>query len=278
MSLRWMRAFLLVLLTCAAASSWAVEAFSGSDALLQAQLEAAHASLAAERPPRLVFAGFAMHSGSSAFRGDVELAAEVMREIDPRAVMFELANPPAGREADWPLATRGNIRTVLQAIARDVRPSDKVVLLFTTHGSARLLGVQEAQGRPDAIEASELQDWLAPLRSRPVLVLVSACYSGSFVPALMAPSHIVLTAASSTRSSFGCKSDSRNTFFVEELLRQDDLLSHSLVEIVDRARTAIERRESAMRLLASQPQSYWGSDAQAWARQPLASWLGTKQQ
>jgi hypothetical protein len=200
-----------------------------------------------------------------------------VRAIDPHAVVYKLANPAPGQDHDWPLATRENIYTVLQAIARDARPQDRIVLLFSSHGAAHLLAVQQAYGPADAIDAHELHEWLAPLAGRPVLLLVSACYSGSFLPALRAPTHIVLTAASSTRSSFGCQTDSRNTFFIEELLRQPDLEQRSLVDIVDRAKVAIEQREAKLNLLASQPQSSFGSAVQAWSRQPLADWLAARQ-
>jgi hypothetical protein len=48
---------------------------------------------------------------------------------------------------------------------------------------------------------------------RPSVVIVSACFSGVFVPALQAPERIVLTAAAHDRTSFGCGEADRYNFF-----------------------------------------------------------------
>jgi hypothetical protein len=270
-----MKAWLLALLL-ALHASWAV-AFTRSDELLEAQVQEARAQLAPGKPPRIIYAGFAMHPDSTAFRGDVQLTEQVMRQADADAVVFRLAAPVYGQPRDWPLATRDNIATVLRAIGESARPEDKVVLLFTSHGLEELLAVQAESGRIEAIRPRELQQWLGPLRGKPTLLLLSACYSGSFLPMLRGPSRIVLTASSADRQSFGCKPDSRNTFFIEELFSQREVVSRSLVDLVDEARVAIDRRERSLRLLPSQPQADWGGAAvQSWSRQPLAAWLATR--
>ena len=264
-TLLWIMSLLLLV----AASS----VHARSDDLLEQQMRQAREQLAPGQPPRVVFAGFAMHSDSTAFRGDVMLAEQVMRQVDPEAVVFKLSNPATGQEHDWPLATRDNIAAVLRAIGERVRPEDKVVLLFTTHGLQNQLAVQSGNGSMEVIHSIELQQWLGPLRGKPTLLLVSACYSGSFMPLLRGPSRIVLTASSADRPSFGCQPESRNTFFVEELLAQPDITSRSLQDVVDQARQAIERRERSMRLKPSQPQAFFGAAALHWSRQPLSAWL-----
>ena len=49
--------------------------------------------------------------------------------------------------------------------------------------------------------------------SRPTVVIIAACYSGVFVPALAAPNRMVFTAARPDRPSFGCGDSDRYTFF-----------------------------------------------------------------
>ncbi|WP_145979414.1 C13 family peptidase [Ramlibacter tataouinensis] len=264
----------LVLLLCGCAvSPYAKEPKQRSDALLETQIREAGARLAPGQPPRVIFAGFAMHSESNAFRGDVLLAEKVMRGIDPQAVVFKLSNPAFGQEADLPFATRENVAAVLQAIGAQARPQDKVVVLLTTHGHVNLLEVYAANTRLGVVGPAELREWLAPLRGQPTLLMVSACYSGSFLPTLRGPSRIVLTAAADDRPSFGCQFHSRNTFFIEELLGQPGLAAQSLSDWVPQAYRAIEQRELALKLAPSQPQAFFGADVQAWARQPIAQWL-----
>ena len=265
--------WVLALLAACAASPDQPEARRRSDALLEAQLAQARQALAPGQPPRLVFAGFALHSESKAFRGDVELAARVMRAVDPQAVVVTLSNPALGDASDWPFATRENVAAVMQAIGSQARPGDKVVLLFASHGAPQLLGVRAANRDYGRLTAADLQQWLVPLGARPTLVIVSACHSGSFIPALRARWRIVATAAAAERSSFGCQFQSRNTFFIEELLARDAVTSSSLQQLMDDARAGVQRREQALRLEASDPRLFVGDDAQAWARQPLADWM-----
>ncbi|HTI66751.1 MAG TPA: C13 family peptidase [Caulobacteraceae bacterium] len=65
--------------------------------------------------------------------------------------------------------------------------------LLTPQGAARLLG--DTCG------------------DRPTVVVISACYSGVFVPALAGPNRMVLTAARPDRSSFGCGESDRYPYF-----------------------------------------------------------------
>src|SRR5690348_14740046 len=80
---------------------------------------------------------------------------------------------------------------------------------FTSHGS------------PDGIAMDD--DIFSPERMaqivgnacgiRPTVVVVSACFSGVFVPVLAAPNRLVLTAARGDRTSFGCGETDKYTFF-----------------------------------------------------------------
>lgn len=49
--------------------------------------------------------------------------------------------------------------------------------------------------------------------SRPSVVVISACFSGVFIPALQRPDRMVLTAARSDRASFGCGESDKYPFF-----------------------------------------------------------------
>ena len=48
---------------------------------------------------------------------------------------------------------------------------------------------------------------------RPTVVIISACFSGVFVPALASPNRMVLTAARPDRSSFGCGEADKYPYF-----------------------------------------------------------------
>lgn len=98
--------------------------------------------------------------------------------------------------------------------------------------------------------------------ARPTVVVVSACYSGVFVPALAAPNRMVLTAARPDRSSFGCGENDRYPFFdqcvIENLPEARDFL-----DLGRRARTCVWRLETEQKLKPpSEPQVFVGSEMQ----------------
>jgi hypothetical protein len=77
---------------------------------------------------------------------------------------------------------------------------------------------------------------------RPTIVVVSACFSGVFIPALAGPRRLILTAARRDRSSFGCGEADRYPFFdacvLESLTASTDFL-----DLARRTRLCVARRE-----------------------------------
>ncbi len=49
--------------------------------------------------------------------------------------------------------------------------------------------------------------------AKPSVIVMSACYSGAFIPFLRGPNRMVFTAARPDRTSFGCGNDLQYTFF-----------------------------------------------------------------
>jgi hypothetical protein len=78
-----------------------------------------------------------------------------------------------------------------------------------------------SHGSPDGVVVGE--DILPPAGlaaildhacgKRPTVVVISACFSGVFIPALAGPNRMVLTAARPDRSSFGCGEADRYPYF-----------------------------------------------------------------
>lgn len=97
---------------------------------------------------------------------------------------------------------------------------------------------------------------------RPTVVVVSACYSGVFIPALAAPNRLVMTAARPDRSSFGCGPGSDYPYFdgcvLDSLPDADDF-----VHLASLTRRCVAEREVQGRLFPpSEPQTFVGEDVQ----------------
>ena len=244
-----------------------------SDALLKHQFESAEKLSQTKPDGRLIFAGFAMHSQSKAFRGDVSTAEKTVLSIDPDAIVFKLSNPALGQGADWPYATLENIDQVLKKMGDLARPQDKVILLMSTHGNADVLSINFGNQYYPHVNAKSLSQSISSLRGKPTLVVLSACFSGSFLEPLRDVNRVVLTAAAKNRSSFGCQFQSTNTYFVDALLNQPSLQDRSIVQLMEAAKIDVDSRERKQKLSPSLPQMFVGASAKEWANQPVKSWL-----
>lgn len=246
-----------------------------SDVLLAEQIE----QLRLGDPASPVLAVFAMHSESMAFEGDADLTVRTARAHAPKGQalrVLRLGNGAGKRSVKnlfYPLATRDSIARALAAIAQHSSPQTPVTLLFTSHGNEGLLGINIAERNYPAVRAADLAAWLAPLAQRPTLVLLSACYSGSLIPAVAAPHRIVLTAASADRSSFGCNFNSRNTFFIEELLGPVTATSVGFEQHVRDTWMRIAQREKELNYgPPSNPQMSVGEQMAPYAASPWTQW------
>lgn len=83
------------------------------------------------------------------------------------------------------------------------------LVYFTSHGSPEGALVGRSLMTPPGA-ARMLSDACG---ERPTVAIVSACYSGVFVPMLAGPNRLVLTAARPDRNSFGCGEGDRYPFF-----------------------------------------------------------------
>jgi hypothetical protein len=105
------------------------------------------------------------------------------------------------------------IASAMQTVA--ARARDGCLLYFTSHG------VPEGMIIGDAVLApNQMRDMVNnACGRRPSVIVMSACYSGTFVAPLQADSRIIMTAARPDRTSFGCGEMDEHTFFDDCFLR-----------------------------------------------------------
>jgi hypothetical protein len=83
------------------------------------------------------------------------------------------------------------------------------LIYFSSHG-APMGVVVDQQFLPPGVLANMVDNTCG---KRPTVVIISACFSGVFVPALASPNRMVLTAARPDRSSFGCGEADKYPYF-----------------------------------------------------------------
>ncbi|MDF3864926.1 C13 family peptidase, partial [Pseudomonas denitrificans (nom. rej.)] len=163
--------------------------------------------------------------------------------------------------ADRPMATRETLARTLRTIAERSGPEDLVFIYLTSHGSHDHQLVLDMPGlKLDDLPASELATLLAPLKDRYKVLVISACYSGGFIPALKDDKTLIMTAARSDRVSFGCSEEADFTYFGDALFAKAFQQTDDLRQAFKLASTAVAKREKEEEFEPSEPQ-LWAPDA-----------------
>jgi len=147
-------------------------------------------------------------------------------------------------------------------------PDGSCLVFLTSHGGPEH-GVYLAASGSNLMPADLDHALQIGCGEAPTVVIVSACYSGQFLaPPMTKPNRIILTAARSDRTSFGCGAGFSYTYFDECLIGAlpDAVDWH---EVYDRARGCVSQREGQVEAEPSEPQASFGEAVQG-LRAPLA--------
>ncbi|WP_241155921.1 C13 family peptidase, partial [Pseudomonas viridiflava] len=91
--------------------------------------------------------------------------------------------------------------------------------------------------------AQELAELLVPLKSHYKVVVVSACYSGGFIPQIKDDKTLVMTAARGDRTSFGCSDEADFTYFGRALFAEALSSTDDLERAFEQAKASVAKRE-----------------------------------
>ncbi len=206
-----------------------------------------------------------------------EAARVLARRYDAEGRTVLLAGSD-GRTADaLPMGTPQALALALATIAERMDPAEDVLVLYTTsHGARFGLAYHDGDQGYGFVSPLRLRALLDELGIRNRLLILSACYSGIFVPALASDTTAILTAASSQRPSFGCLAENDWTFFGDAAINRALREPQPLGEAAETARRTIAQWEADAGLEASKPQLSIGSGVAAWlapleARMPSAA-------
>jgi hypothetical protein len=175
-----------------------------------------------------------------------------------------LAGPDGARD-DLP---HGSIDALIVALARvaEVMDSDEdVLVLYTTsHGNDLGLAYHYGDTGHGILSPARLKSVLAELGIERRILMLSACYSGVFVPELASPDTAILTAAAANRSSFGCNAENDWTYYGDALINRALRQPQTLGQAAQQAQVMVAGWEAERKLLASLPQSAIGAGVAQW--------------
>ena len=159
-------------------------------------------------------------------------------------------------------ATIEDLAMSLQAAAKGMdAENDVLFLILTSHGSRAGLAVKAGRLK-QTLTPSILADMLARTGVRHKVVVISACYSGVFIPRLANPDMLVITAADADHPSFGCRDKAKWTYFGDAFFNVALRQAKSLKDAFVVARALVQKRELREHFEPSNPLMAGGANVQ----------------
>jgi hypothetical protein len=194
-----------------------------------------------------------------------EAAAVLSRRYHAEGRTILLAGSDGKADSAAPMGSPDHLALALARVAEVMDVNEDVLVLYTTsHGAPFGIYYNDGDQGYGAISPMRLWQQLSALGIRNRLILVSACYSGVFVPMLSSDTTAIVTASSADRTSFGCQADNDWTFFGDALVNTALRKPQPLAAAAEEARGLIGTWEAAGGLKPSQPQVSIGAGAARW--------------
>jgi len=232
-----------------------------SESVLYAQPRLLQEALERVKPgrpgvPELFLLAVGGYGGQDVFLREVQAVETLFQErFDTAGRSLVLMNNPA-TVADRPIASVTALARSLAGIGQRMNPDEDVLVLFmTSHGSPdHRFDLSLWPYRFDELTPERLQALLQQAGIRYRVVVVSACYSGGFVPALSDNDSLVISAARQDRNSHGCSHEADWTFFGRAYFDEALRGTRSFETAFEQAKVAVAAREASENFEASEPQ------------------------
>ncbi|MDP1616991.1 C13 family peptidase [Phenylobacterium sp.] len=154
------------------------------------------------------------------------------RGFDPGRIIQFSVRP----ESD--IARKATAKAIYETLSAQSAQAPGCVVYFTSHGDPQGVVVDEVILPPHILGLMIDRSCGA----KPTIVVVSACFSGVFVPALAKPNRMILTAARPDRTSFGCGEADTYPYFDDCFLKVLKGAAHFAV-LAPEVRACVAARE-----------------------------------
>ncbi|HEX4554393.1 MAG TPA: C13 family peptidase [Xanthobacteraceae bacterium] len=212
---------------------------------------------AADDARKVSIVSFGLFGDQDVFRSEATGAAQVVAARFGGGPVDVRYNSKRGGSA-----TIETLAASLQAAAEGMNADrDVLFLILTSHGSRGGLAIKAGR-RTQTLTPSRLADMLQRTGVRHQVVVISACYSGVFIPRLANPDVLVITAADADHPSFGCQDKAKWTYFGDAFFNIALRRAESMKDAFVVAHALVRKRELHERFEPSNPQMAGGANVQ----------------
>lgn len=161
---------------------------------------------------------------------------------------------------DEPIATKTSILRGLKTIGQQMDADEDVLFLtLSSHGDENVIQLANPPLAMDNLDATWLREALDASGIRWRVIVVSACYSGSFIDELASPTTVIITASAADKMSFGCTNSAEMTYFGQAFFAESLRENTSFSDAFKDAAYRVQERELYMGFEPSEPQMVIGS-------------------
>jgi hypothetical protein len=196
-----------------------------------------------------------------------EAGKVLSRRFEAAGRTLVLAGDDGRGSAALPMGSLHALNLALARVAELMDPDEDVLVFYSTgHGAPYGLTYHDGDQGYGILTPARLAGLLDELRLRNRLLILSACYSGIFVPVLWSDTTALVTAASASRTSFGCAPENDWTFFGDAMINRALRKPQPLGAASTEALRLVGEWESAKKYEPSYPQVSIGSRVDIWLK------------
>jgi hypothetical protein len=212
---------------------------------------------AVEEYRKVSVVSFGLFGDQSVFRSEATGAAKIVADRFGHGPADVQYNSKKGGKA-----TIETLATSLQTAAKGMdAENDVLFLVLTTHGAPAGLAVKAGR-LTQILTPPQLAEMLTRTGVRHKAVVISACYSGVFIPHLASRDALIITAADANHPSFGCQDKAKWTYFGDAFFNVALRKAKSVTDAFATARELVLKRELSERFEPSNPQMAGGANVE----------------
>ena len=169
---------------------------------------------------RVFYTGFALWGGEKWALGDaIKLGSAFRKFYDNRAFFnFIFSNDEVDfLPGKFPTVFGDVVAQHINFLNANSRDDDLIIIGLYSHGVEEKLIIRLGKENTRAVTPDELKMFLDPIRKKNVLLIISACHAGSFLPYLKSDNIAIAVAAAANKQSNGCSPLHSQTFYGKNL-------------------------------------------------------------